>query len=442
MTTKSQYRLTNIPIALYDPILGQYEKTTIDSLEHFLRNEFQGVVTVDSLQQTKSTLVARVSAPASIADRVITLSGHRLHVGDQRSRAFGASWHMIGYVSGLPELLAQNSNMAISVLQAMLNSVESENYIEVRHLRYDPTVLKLFADVEGASTSVLETIKRRSFPCCGGVVRIKPSVQMNRSGPTAPLSARSPIPRSPSGSDGCVSRSTSASSLSSLGSRSPSRGDPHTPSFRSALMPSRIITDLSLLRTHDHDGVPRSLSSSPSAFSLQSMPSLLSLASASAPTTPTATTTSSAPSTPIAPSTGDTVSSTPPVTPSLTFVNDRAAYEETLQHYCRSECVAQNSYNERLMAACDTKLTREMLEDACDHAYEHWLRLLRLRVLLGSSGPVPSEQHMVEYMTTPIDPHNLMRILLYQERVATDCVRHELMERDAQLGEIKKAFRH
>lgn len=447
MTTKSQYRLTNIPLALYDPILGQYEKTTIDSLEHFLRNEFQCVVTVDSLQQTKSTLMARVSAPASIAERVITLSGHRLHVGDQRGRAFGASWHMIGYVSGLPELLAQNSNMAISVLQAMLNSVESENYIEVRHLRYDPTVLKLFADVEGASTAVLETIKRRSFPCGGGIVRIKPSVQMNRSGPTAPLSARSTIPRSPSGSDGCVSRSTSASSLSSLGSRSPSRGDSHTPSFRSALTPSRIITDLSLLRAHDHDGMPRSLSSSPSAFSLQSMPSmpsLLSLQSASAPTTPTAATMSSAPSTPIAPSTGDTVSSTQstPSTPSLTFVNDRAAYEETLQHYCRSECVAQNSYNERLMAACETKLTREMLEDACDHAYEHWLRLLRLRVLLGSSGSVPSEQHMVEYMTTPVDPHNLMRILLYQERVTTDCVRHELMEKDAQLGEIKKAFRH
>lgn len=123
-------------------------------------------------------------------------------------------------------------------------------------------------------------------------------------------------------------------------------------------------------------------------------------------------------------------------------MNDRAAYEETLRHYCRSECVAQNSYNERLTAACETKLTREMLEDACDHAYEHWLRLLRLRVLLGSSGPVPSEQHMVEYMTTPVDPHNLTRILLYQERVATDCVRHELMEKDAQLGEIKKAFRH
>jgi hypothetical protein len=190
MTTKSQYRVTNIPLAVYDPILGQYEKTTIDSLEHFLRNELQGVVTVDSLQQTKSTLVARVSAPASIADRVITLSGHRLHVGDHRGRPMSVSWHMIGYVSGLPELLAQNANMAISVLQAMLNSVESENYVEVRHLRYDPTVLKLFADVEGTSTGILETIKRRSFACCGGVVRIKPSVQMNRSGPTAPLSSR------------------------------------------------------------------------------------------------------------------------------------------------------------------------------------------------------------------------------------------------------------
>jgi CO dehydrogenase/acetyl-CoA synthase beta subunit len=58
MTTKSQYRVTNIPLAVYDPILGQYEKTTIDSLEHFLRNELQGVVTVDSLQQTKSTLAS------------------------------------------------------------------------------------------------------------------------------------------------------------------------------------------------------------------------------------------------------------------------------------------------------------------------------------------------------------------------------------------------
>ena len=106
-------------------------------MEHFLRNEFQCVVTVDSAADEEHADGAR-QLPASIAERVITLSGHRLHVGDQRGRAFGASWHMIGYVSGLPELLAQNSNMAISVLQAMLNSVESENYIEVRHLRYDP----------------------------------------------------------------------------------------------------------------------------------------------------------------------------------------------------------------------------------------------------------------------------------------------------------------
>lgn len=427
MTTKSPYRITNIPLAVYDPVLGQYEKTTIDSLEHFLRNELQGIVTVDSLQQTKSTLVARVSAPASIADRVIMLSGHRLNVGDQRGRLFDVSWHMIGYVSGLPELLAQNANMAISVLQAMLNSVESENYIEVRHLRYDPTVLKLFADVEGSGTGILETIKRRSFACCGGVVRIKPSVQMNRSGPTAPLSSRA-IPRSPSGSDGCVSRSTSASSLSSLGSRSPSRGDAHTPLFRSAFAPSRIITDLSMLRMHDHEGTPRSLSLS-NLYSTPTTPGMQ-----TTPSTGDSQTASSADGSPAMPTTL--------ATPSLTFVNDRVAYEETLRHYCRSECVAQNSYNERFMAACDTKLTREMLEDACDHAYEHWLRLLRLRVLLGSSGPPLSEQHMVEYMTTPVDPHNLTRILLYQERVATDCVRHELMEKEAQLGEIKKAFRH
>lgn len=440
MTTKSQYRVTNIPLAVYDPILGQYEKTTIDSLEHFLRNELQGVVTVDSLQQTKSTLVARVSAPASIADRVITLSGHRLHVGDHRGRPMSVSWHMIGYVSGLPELLAQNANMAISVLQAMLNSAESENYIEVRHLRYDPTVLKLFADVEGASTAILETIKRRSFPCCGGVVRIKPSVQMNRSGPAAPLGPRGSIPRSPSGSDGGVSRSTSASSLSSLGSRSPSRGEAHTPLFRSALAPSRIITDLSMLRMHDHDGTPRSLSLQ-SLCSLQSASSAPTTPSAarSTPTTPSTATTSSTPGTQTTPIFDD---SSALAAPSITFVNDRVAYEETLRHYCRSECVAQNSYNERFIAACETKLTREMLEDACDHAYEHWLRMLRLRVLLGSSGPPLSEQHMVEYMTTPVDPHNLTRILLYQERVATDCVRHELMEKEAQLGEIKKAFRH
>jgi hypothetical protein len=373
MTTISQFRVSNIPLVLYDPVLGQYERTTSDTLEHILRTEHQLCAKVESLKKSKNVLAALVRAPAVITSRTIVISGHRLSVGAPGDdlAPFEASWHLIGYVSGLPELCGMNAHVADSILQAMINSVATDCYVEVRRVRNDPTVVKVFADVEGPSHAIIDQLKKKTFPCMGGVVRVKASVQINRSAPTmrsAFANLRVTIPRTPSNSsltssDGAMSRSTSASSLCSLSA--PLHGSP----------------------AHLHSS-PAHLHSSPAHLhsSLQGGP------------------------------------------------------HEFIRKFCRSECVAQRTQTEHLLAACDGPLSRDALDDACDRAYEHWVRLLRLRVLASDPYPPHDEQEFLERMSFPTDPQELMRKLRYQERYALSQAEHELKHRHEQLAEIKRSF--
>lgn len=390
MTTISQFRISNIPLVLYDPSTGQYERTTSDTLEHILRTEHHLFAKVESLKPARNAMAALVRAPAVIMDRSIMLSGHRLNVGapgDART-PFEAGWYMIGYVSGLPESCTQSSGMAGSVagsvLQAMINSIATDCYVEVRKLRYDPTVVKVFADVEGGSHAIIDQLKKKTFPCQGGIVRIKASVQINRSAPTVNsmfANLRVSIPRTPSNSsmaslasDAPVSRSASASSLCSLSERFPAQ----SPAGRH---------DFSI----DLPGI-----------NLRSVPSSPARGNGGSPLS--------------------------------------GGASEFIRRFCRSECAAQRTHAEHLLAACEGPLSRDALEDACDRAYDHWVRMLRLRVLASELYPPRDEQEFLQRMTSPTDPQELMRKLQQQERYALAQAENELTHRNAQLSEIKGSF--